>query len=106
MVEQYLVWALLVGIGVGAGAMWFALGRLPRRTDDVAPEELAAEAEQISRTIAERGGVAPAALVEEILELHLEYMADEPIELEPITNPGGDAPPAPASRPAGEPPGR
>jgi hypothetical protein len=76
--ESYLVWALIVGIAVGGAVVWFLVGRLPRRTDDVAPEELSAEAAWISRTIELRGGVAPAALVEEVLELHLDYVSGEP----------------------------
>lgn len=77
MAEPYLVWALAVGIAMGGAAVWFLLGRLPRRSDDVAPEELPEEAAWISRTIETRGGVAPAALVEEVLQLHLDYVAGE-----------------------------
>jgi hypothetical protein len=76
--ESYLVWALVVGIAVGGAVVWFLVGRLPRRTDDIAPEEISAEAAWISGTIEQRGGVAPAALIEEVLELHLDYVAGEP----------------------------
>lgn len=83
MAEPYLAWALLVGIAVGGAAVWFLVGRLPRRADDIAPEEMSAEAAWISRTIASRGGVAPDDLVEEVLELHVEYMAGEPAAVDP-----------------------
>jgi hypothetical protein len=83
VIEQYLVWVLLVGAAAGAAATWFVVGRLPRRSDDVSPPELAAEAGWISRVIEERGGVAPAVLVEEVLELHLEYVAGDPIDVTP-----------------------
>jgi hypothetical protein len=109
VVEQYLVWALIVGVAVGAVAMWFALGRLPRQTDDVSLPEIAAEAEWISSTIEQRGGVAPASLVEEVLELHVEYVSGEPLEVEPhlvLATTPTDVPPAErASRPAGAPRG-
>lgn len=81
MADPYLIWALLVGVAVGGAIVWFLVGRLPRRTDDVAAEELPAEAAWISRTIEGRGGVAPAELVEEVLELHLQYVAGEPADV-------------------------
>jgi hypothetical protein len=81
--EPYLVWALLVGIAVGGATIWVLVGRLPRRSDDIAPEEVPVEARWISRTIERRGGVAPPELVEEVLELHLEYAAGEPAAVEP-----------------------
>jgi hypothetical protein len=91
MSEQYIVWALIVGVVVGAALYWFALGRLPRETDDITPTERVAEAGWISRTIERRGGVAPMDLVEEVLDLHSAYLsgpalevADEPaVETEP-----------------------
>ena len=83
MAEPYLAWALIVGIAVGGAGVWFLVGRLPRRSDDIAPEELTAEAGWISRAIEARGGIAPPELVEEVLELHLDYVAGEPAEVEP-----------------------
>jgi hypothetical protein len=81
--EPYLAWALVVGIAVGGAVVWFMVGRLPRRSDDIAPEELVAEAAWISRTIQSRGGIAPPELVEEVLQLHLEYVAGPPAQVEP-----------------------
>ena|SRR5215212_12123389 len=106
MTEQYIVWALVVGIAIGAALYWFAAGQLPRRTDDMTPLEREAEARWISRTIDGRGGVAPADLVDEVLDLHSTYLAGPAIEVsEPITSPADAAPAAPANRPAGEPRG-
>ena len=48
MSEQYIVWALIVGVVVGAALYWFALGRLPRVTDDITPKERVAEASSAS----------------------------------------------------------
>ena len=107
MTEQYIVWALVVGIAVGAALYWFAFGRLPRRTDDLLPGERAAEARWISQTIESRGGVAPSDLVDEILDLHGTYLSGPAIDVpvEPATTPADEAPAAPASRPADEPRG-
>jgi hypothetical protein len=74
MPEQYIGWALVVGLVIGGALVWFAVGRLPRSGEEVPARERAAEAEWISRTINKRGGVAPTDLVEEVLELHTEYL--------------------------------
>jgi hypothetical protein len=112
MSEQYIVWALIVGVVVGVALYWFALGRLPRETDDITPTERVAEAGWISRTIERRGGVAPSDLVEEVLDLHSAYLsgpaldvadeaaADDPDEA-PIAMDGATATAAPTSAQAG-----
>ena len=74
MTAQYIGWALVVGLAIGGALVWFAVGRLPRSGDEVPDRERAAEAAWISRTIDARGGMAPADLVEEVLELHTEYL--------------------------------
>lgn len=81
MSEQYIVWALIVGVVVGAALYWFALGRLPRVTDDITPKERMVEAGWISRTIEHRGGVAPVDLVEEVLDLHSAYLSGPALEV-------------------------
>ena len=74
MTEQYIGWALVVGLVIGGALVWFAVGRLPRSGEEIPPQERAAEAEWISRTINGRGGTAPTDLVEEVLDLHVEYL--------------------------------
>ena len=74
MTEQYIGWALVFGLAVGGALVWFAVGRLPRSGEEIPAEERAAEAAWISRTITERGGVAPEDLVSEVLDLHVEYL--------------------------------
>ena len=74
MTEQYIGWALVVGLAIGGALVWFAIGRLPRSADEMPAEELKTEAAWISDTINGRGGLAPEDLVEEILELHVEYL--------------------------------
>lgn len=133
MTEQYIVWALIVGIALGAALYWFAFGRLPRHSEDISVAERAAEAAWISQTISERGGFAPTDLVDEVLELHAEYLvgpalpadgkalepdgttvvpdgkALEPVQplprREATTTPSDDAAADPVSRPEGAPPG-
>ena len=77
MTEQYIGWALVLGLAVGGVLVWFAVGRLPRSGEEVPPEERSAEAAWISRVIDERGGTAPPDLVEEVLDLHVEYLDRE-----------------------------
>jgi hypothetical protein len=74
MTEQYIGWALVLGLAVGGALVWFAVGRLPRSGDEVPEEELETEAAWISETINSRGGIAPPDLVQEVLELHVEYL--------------------------------
>ena len=77
MTEQYIGWALVVGLAIGGALVWFAIGRLPRGSEEIPPDELKAEATWISETINGRGGLAPEDLVEEVLELHVEYLERE-----------------------------
>ncbi len=71
---EYIGWALIVGLAVGGALVWFAIGRLPRSSEEIPPEERAAEAAWISQTINSRGGLAPPDLIEEVLDLHAEYL--------------------------------
>ncbi len=74
MTEQFIGWYVLLGLAVGGALVWFAIGRLPRSSEDVTSDERLAEAAWISGIINGRGGVAPEDLVEEVLELHAEYL--------------------------------
>jgi hypothetical protein len=74
MTDQYIGWALVVGLAIGGALIWFAIGRLPRSGEELPPEERIAEAAWISDIINERGGLAPPDLVDEVLELHVEYL--------------------------------
>ena len=78
MTEQYIGWALVVGLAIGGALVWFAIGRLPRTGEDITADERMAEAAWISRTIEDRGGAAPQDLVDEVLELHGEYLTRPP----------------------------
>ena len=80
MPEQYIGWALVVGLVIGGALVWFAVGRLPRSGEEIPAEERAAEAAWISETISERGGLAPPDLVEEVLELHAAYLQRQSVD--------------------------
>jgi HAMP domain-containing protein len=102
--EQYIVWALIVGVAIGAALYWFAVGRLPRRTDDLTAAERDAEARWVSRTIEARGGVAPVDLVDEVLDLHSAYLAGPAMEPEEFdATPVSVAPSVPRTRLRDEP---
>jgi hypothetical protein len=75
MTEPYIVWAVIAGFTIGAAAVWFAVGRLPRRTDDISPVERANEGAWIRSALGDRGRRLPEGVVEEVLELHDEYVA-------------------------------
>ncbi len=74
MTEQSIGWALVLGLVIGGALVWFAVGRIPRSGEEIPVPERAEEAAWISRTIVERGGVAPEDLVNEVLDLHVEYL--------------------------------
>ena len=74
MTEQYIGWALVLVLVVGGALIWFAMGRIPRTTEEMSVEERASEAAWISETIGARGGKAPTDLVEEVLDLHVHYL--------------------------------
>jgi hypothetical protein len=68
-------WLLILGIAIGASVALLMTLRLPRRDDDLGRAERVAEASWISATIERDGGIAPHALVEEILDLHRAYLS-------------------------------
>src|SRR4051795_7004280 len=74
MTEQYIGWALVLGLAIGGTLVWLAVGRLPRSGEELSADERASEAAWISDTITENGGAAPPDLVEEVLDLHVRYL--------------------------------
>jgi hypothetical protein len=80
-----------------------ALVRLPRRDDDVDTTERTTEAAWISAVIEHNGGVAPALLVEEVLELHTAYLRQARPPVPPDAGLGGW--PTAAAPPGYAPPG-
>jgi hypothetical protein len=85
MNDGFAWWLLVLGIAIGVAVVWLTVLRLPRSEADVNEDELVREAGWISRTIHAYGGIAPEALVEEVLELHHQYLKG------PVIEPGGVA---------------
>ena len=75
MNDGYAWWLVLVGLGVVVALTWLSVVRLPREGRDLETEEREAEAVLIASTIEARGGVCPAPLALEVLDLHEEYLA-------------------------------
>ena len=86
MNDSFQWWLVIVGIAIGVGLAWIVMGRLARRDDDVSDEERRVEAAWISRSIASYGGVAPAPLVEEILEPHRHYLEGPALDVPTATD--------------------
>jgi hypothetical protein len=86
MNDEFTWWFLLVGLTIGVAVTWFVRGTLARSEDDVAVEERGVEAEWISETIERAGGIAPAALVGQVLELHRHYLRAAPFEINEQTS--------------------
>jgi hypothetical protein len=80
MNDGFAWWLVILGVAVGVAVVWLIMARLPRSEDDVDDEELVREAGWISRTINAYGGVAPQPLVEEVLELHRQYLDGSSLE--------------------------
>lgn len=93
MNDGYAWWLVLVGLAVGIVLTWLSLVRLPRNEWDVEADEREEEAALVAATIEARGGICPAPLALEVLDLHQEYLASP-----------GFRPPAPvdATAPSGE----
>jgi len=83
MAEPYLFWTLIVGLVIGGVVVWASLGRLPRSSEEIPDEELAAEASWISRVLADSGRRLDPEAVEQVLTLHRQYLAEPPLELSP-----------------------
>ena len=99
MNDGYLWWLILVGAVITLAVVSVFAIRLPRSEQDVGEDERRAEAAWISATIERFGGVAPTDLVEEVLDLHAEYLATP--ELARIPKPRPVPPSGPALREPG-----
>jgi len=88
MNDGFAWWLIVLGIAIGVGLVWVFAVRLPRTESDVGPSEVPIEADWISRNIESYGGLAPQPLVEEVLELHRQYLATGATPLPPAWQPG------------------
>lgn len=105
MIEAWVLWVFIVGLVAGGAIIGLLMVRLPREEDDVDARERTAEAAWIGGVIERGGGVAPASLVEEVLDLHQAYLRD-PRRAQLPVSPGGAAwaPPSAPVGPQGGPP--
>ena len=94
MNDGFAWWLIVLGIAIGVGLVWIFVVRLPRSETDVDASEVATEADWISRNIEGYGGVAPQPLVEEVLDLHREYLVRGATPLPPAWQriPNGQVP--------------
>jgi hypothetical protein len=103
MNDGFAWWLVVLGIAIGVGLTWLFMIRLPRVDADIDEVELAQEAHWISRTIHAYGGVAPEPLVEEVLELHHQYLATgaapPTLPIEPAPGSVQTGPPSPDQPP-------
>ena len=104
MIEGWVLWLLLVGLAIGAAGATLLLVRLPRKDDDVGSAERATEVAWIAATIERHGGVAPAALVDEVLDLHRAYLGSPRVPA-PKRASAPPVPPPPPTAPPPPPPG-
>jgi hypothetical protein len=71
-------WLLFVGIAVGAGLVWFVLGEMRRRQEDIEADELPRQALWLSAAMADDGWTVPPEATTRLLELQREYLAAPP----------------------------
>jgi hypothetical protein len=93
MNDGFSWWLVVLGIAVGIGVVWLFTVRLPVNESDADEAETIEEAGWISETIESWGGVAPAPLVQEVLQLHRRYLDGD----RSIAAAGGDVPDIPPS---------
>ena len=78
MNDAWVWWLFAIGLAVGAATVWFVRGTIAREEDDLATDERSLEAGWVAGTIERSGGVAPVPLVEQVLELHRDYLRSSP----------------------------
>jgi hypothetical protein len=102
---EFQWWLLLLGLVAGGGIVAVVYLDGARRDQDIADEELPAEAVWISERLAARGRSADPAIVERVLLEHRTYLLEPPPDrFEPVDRAGaagsGAAVPHPAPVPS------
>ena len=89
---EYILWALVVGLVLGAGLVWLVIMDSRRRELDVEAVERPLEAAWLSAVLAEDGyDVSPEA-AERLLDLHRTYLEAPPPDQ--VADPGAEPGPA------------
>jgi hypothetical protein len=87
---EFIVWALVVGLILGAGLVWLVIMDSRRRELDVEAVERPREAAWLSAVMTEDGfDVSPEA-AERLLDLHRIYLEAPPPDQAPATHDGYD----------------
>ena len=90
MNAEFIVWALVVGLVLGAGLVWLVIMDSRRRELDVEAVERPLEAAWLSAVMAEDGyDVSPEA-AERLLDLHRAYLEAPPPDQAPAMRDGYD----------------
>ena len=95
---EFSWWLLIVGLVLGAALTWLVIAETTRTDADLTDTEQRGEALWIASVLTSSGRPTDDARVEEILQLHREYLAAPP----PDDPPTGDAPAEPSRAPAAE----
>lgn len=111
MDTEFQWWLLLVGVVAGAALTWLVMADSRRHDEDLARDEIRAEAGWIAGTLAEEGTPVEADDVARILWTHRRYLGLPPpdalVEPEMLTvDDRALPPPAIGERQAGEDPGQ
>jgi len=73
-------WLLVVGLVIGAGAVWLILVELGRHEDEVTEADIAAESVRIADELRARGEPIDDATVATVLRLHRERLRRPPTD--------------------------
>jgi hypothetical protein len=82
---EFSWWLLIVGLVLGAALTWLVMAESTRRDADLTETEQRGEALWIASVLTSSGRPTEDASVEEILQLHREYLAAPPPDDPPAT---------------------
>ena len=104
MNAEFSWWLLIVGLVLGAALTWLVIAESTRTDADLTETEQRGEALWIASVLTSSGRPTDDVRVEEILQLHREYLAAPPPDDPPTGDaPTDDAPAAEAPVPTAEP---
>lgn len=78
MPAEFNWWLLIVGLVIGAGAVWLILVELGRHEDEVTEADIADETVRIADELRARGEPIDEATVATVLRLHREHLRRPP----------------------------
>ena len=96
---EFSWWLLIVGLVLGAALTWLVIAETTRTDADLTDTEQRGEALWIASVLTSSGRPTDDARVEEILQLHREYLAAPPPD-DPASTPAAEVAAEPAQAPA------